>query len=224
MGRLISMLLGLFAYCCVATVMAAAAGGAYLHFTGKLKPDSLHKMVAVLQGADLAGEKKTEEKPKEDDAEQPSFEELEQIRDLKSRQIELREQSLKSGLDRIRFEKDKLTEEKDRYVRLKNSFEEELEKLQQGSVTAGKENVRLIWENIKPKQAKEQIMQMLEANEIGEVVSIMSAMPIARRAKIIAEFKTPQETTRLGEVLRLIRQGVPQVDLIENAQKQVTQP
>ena len=66
--------------------------------------------------------------------------------------------------------------------------------------------------------------RMIEANEMDDVVSIMGAMPIARRAKIITEFKSPEEVEKLGDVLRLIREGVPQVDLIEKTKDQIKQP
>jgi len=224
MGRLLGKLLALFAYFCVATCVTAAAGVAYWRASGKLDDERVKRIVAAAQGIDLAAPAKEVKKEENPDREEPSFEELEEARELKARNLEVREHSLKSGLDRIRFEKDKLTEEKDRYTRLKSTFEEELEILHRGAVSSGKESVRLIWENIKPKQAKEQIMQMLDAGEMSDVVTILAAMPIARRAKIIGEFKSPDEAEKLGEVLRLIRQGVPQVNLIERTQEQVKQP
>ena len=224
MGRLLGKLLALFAYFCVASCVTAAAGVAYWRASGKLDDDRVRRIVAAAQGVELAAAMQETKKKDDSDREQPSFEELEETRELKARNLEVREQSLKSGIDRIRFEKDKLTEEKDRYTRLKSTFEEELEVLHKGAVSSGKESVRLIWENIKPKQAKEQIMHMLEAGEMDDVVTIMAAMPIARRAKIIGEFKTPEEAEKLGEVLRLIRQGVPQVNLIERTKEQVKQP
>lgn len=225
MGNLIGKLAALVAYVCVATFVAIAAGLGYLRFTGKLPDDRMDRVLAAIKGKDLAIAKPDEApKPKDENPEQPSFEERDDLRELKARDLEIREQSLKSGLDRIRFEKDKLTEERDRYNRIKGKFEEELDVLHQGAISTGKESVRLIWENIKPKQAKEQIMQMIEANEIDDVVSIMGAMPIARRAKIITEFKSPEEVEKLGDVLRLIREGVPQVDLIEKTKDQIKQP
>ncbi len=82
----------------------------------------------------------------------------------------------------------------------------------------------MIWENIKPKQAKEQILKMLDNQEMNEVVTILSGMPIGKRAKIVGEFKTPEETEKLDEILRLIRCGVPEVNLIDKTLSQVKQP
>ena len=90
-------------------------------------------------------------------------------------------------------------------------------------MTTGHENVRSIWENIKPKQAKEQILKMIEADEIKDVVTIFSAIPITKRAKIVAEFKSPEETKKLDDILRLIREGVAEVNLIEKTDRQIKQ-
>ena len=38
---------------------------------------------------------------------------------------------------------------------------------------------------------------------------MFEAMPIAKRAKIAAEFKTEEETKKLDEILRRIRKGLP---------------
>ena len=209
----------------VATVLAVGSGLVYLCATGKLDEQKMARVVALIQGLETT-EKKSEETndDKTKDAEQPSYDERENARRLHSRQLEMRELALKTGLERIRFEQRVLTEEKDRYERLKTAFEDQLAALRDGAKSSGRENVRLIWETIKPKQAKEQILQMLKAQEINEVVAILSAMPIAKRAKIISEFKTPDETHKMDDMLRLIRQGVPETNLIDKTRGQVQEP
>ena len=47
-----------------------------------------------------------------------------------------------------------------------------------------------------------------------------AAMPIEKRAKIVTEFRTPEEAQQLAEMLRLIRAGEPDVTLIDEAAKQ----
>lgn len=225
MGRLLGMIAALVAYLSVATVLAAASGLVYLRASGKLDAQKLAHVVALLQGLEIPDkqpEKQAEEKAL--DSEQPSYDDREKTRQLHSRALEMRELALKSGLERIRFEQRVLTEEKDRYERLKVAFEEQLAALRDGAKSSGRENIRLIWENIKPKLAKEQILEMLEANEINEVVAILSAVPIAKRAKIVSEFKTPDETGKLDEILRLIRQGVPETNLIDKTRSQIQEP
>jgi hypothetical protein len=226
MGRVFGMIAALVVYLSVATVLAAGAGLVYLRASGKLDEQKLARIVALVQGleqteapSDAGGEAN-----KNQDAEQPSYDDREKARQLHSRQLEMRELALKSGLERIRFEQRVLTEDKDRYERLKVAFEEQLAALRDGAKSSGRENIRLIWENIKPKLAKAQILEMLQAQEINEVVAILSAVPIARRAKIISEFKTPDEEAKLDEILRLIRQGVPETNLIDKTRSQIQEP
>jgi hypothetical protein len=216
---MIGRLFALFAYLCVATLVTEIAGVAYLRATGNLDDARALKLLAVARG-EVDADSKPNHETKTAETAQASYDERQQLRDLQSRQLDMREQAVKSMLDRVRFEQRALTEEKDRHERLRTAFDEQLTALRQGALSTGRENVRLIWENIKPKQAKEQILQMVEAQEMLQVVEILSAMPIGKRAKIVAEFKTPEEVEKLGEILRLIRQGSPQVDLIDKTKGQ----
>ena len=50
---------------------------------------------------------------------------------------------------------------------------------------------------------------MLDQKEVDDVVALLSGMTEGKRAKIIAEFKTPAEIDEIGDVLRRIRQGAP---------------
>jgi hypothetical protein len=54
-------------------------------------------------------------------------------------------------------------------------------------------------------------------------VAILNAMPITKRAKIIGEFKTDDDNKKLDEILNLIRQGMPDEKVINNAQQQLNQ-
>jgi hypothetical protein len=46
-------------------------------------------------------------------------------------------------------------------------------------------------------------------------------MPIAKRAKIVAEFKEEAETQKMDEIIRRIRQGLPDSAIIEKTQEQL---
>lgn len=215
-------LAALVSYFCVATVFTAVGGAVYLRANGTLNDERLEKAVAVLQGKEIAPPgRQTEPDRKAADAEQPSYEDRELARDLRARNLELREQTLNSRLELVRSELRTLMTDKDRHERLKVAFKEQMASLRDETITSGMEKVRLIFENIKPKQAKEQIMQMIESDEINEVVSILSAMPIDKRAEIVSEFKTHEDAVKLDEILRLIREGVPQTTLIDKTLRQL---
>jgi hypothetical protein len=223
MGRLLGKMTALFAYFCVATVIAQASAVAYLCATCRLDNEKVARLVDTLRG--LEPKPKPEEKKHdlEDPSltEQPSLGEREAARDLATRNLELREQAVKSGIDRVLYEKNALSEEKRRYEVIKSKFEEQLAAVREGALSTGRESVRLIWENIKPKQAKEQMLKMLDDNELNEVVTILTAMPIAKRAKIVSEFKTPEEADKLDKILNQILDGVPEVGLIDETNQQL---
>jgi hypothetical protein len=52
-------------------------------------------------------------------------------------------------------------------------------------------------------------------------VALISAMSPAKRAKLLAEFKTPEENERLAKILTLIRTGEPELTLIDEAKAQL---
>ena len=64
-------------------------------------------------------------------------------------------------------------------------------------------------------------MAMLAKNEIQDVVALLAPMTDGKRAKIIGEFKTPEETQKIDEVLRLIRRGEPEAGATVNARQQL---
>jgi hypothetical protein len=223
MSALFGRLAGLFAYLCVATLIAQASAVVYMRATNRLDNDKIAKVVDALRGVEPPPPAETAKPDEEDPSlkEEPSLDEREANRDLVTRDLELREQSVKSGIDRMLYEKNALTQEKERYELIKRTFEEQLAAMREGALSSGRESVRLIWENIKPKQAKEQILRMLGDNQIGEVVTILTAMPIDKRAEIVSEFKAPDEVDKLDEILQQILEGVPEVGLIDETNQQV---
>src|SRR4051812_40580972 len=226
MGKLLGMISALFAYFCIATAITVFLMLGFAFSKGYLEKEKITKMIAVAKGTDTElaapdipkGAEKSNDIP-----EQPSLADIEAKRALHSRDFELREQALNSGLDRLRFEQRKLVEEKETYDRVKNSFEKQLAELHTGSQATGRDNIRQIWESIKAKQAKEQVLQMIAAGERNDVVAIFNAMPVAKRAKIIGEFKTEEESKKLEDILRLIRQGEPEMKVLDKATDQVRQ-
>jgi hypothetical protein len=225
MGKLLGMCAAGFTYLCIGTVLTLCLLLGYAFSKGYLEKEKVTKIIAVVQGNDLStiggGANLADSIKLSETHEQPSLEDIEKRRAVQVRNLELREEALQTGLERMRFEQRKLTDEKNNYDQITSAFEKQLEELHTGTLATGRENIRLIWESIKPKQAKEQMLQMIQAREQVDVVAILSAMPVGKRAKIIGEFKTPEESKTLEEILDLIRRGVPEVKVVSNAEKQL---
>jgi hypothetical protein len=220
-GKLLRTAVAMVLYVCVATVIAGAALVLWYGHTWQVDRGKLLRALAAVQGVDLE-EVKTQEQ--EASSEQPSYEQVLEIRAVKTRNLELREQALRGTLQQLQAEQRKLADEKKRLQQLREAFQGELLALQKGATATGREDARRTLETLKPKQAKELLEQMLEKKEIDEVVTLLAGMSDTKRAKIIAEFKTPPEVEQLGEVLRRIRQGLPNAAMADSAQKQLGTP
>ncbi len=222
--RLIGGLGALIVYFCVATVLAQTTLAVYLASTWGIDRTRLVQMLAIAQGVDLFALK---EEAKDDDdisaPEQVSFEQIVEQRAKNVHHLQLREQALRDGLEQLSFEQRKLIEEKKRYKQLRQVFEEQLLAQQEGAVANGRDEVRRILESAKPKQSKELLVQMLQNDETDAVVRMLVGMPDVKRAKILSEFKTPNELVQLGEVLKRIREGYPNVSLPEDTSQKLQQ-
>lgn len=224
-GRLFGVLAALFAAVCVATIIAQALAIGYLRSRGKLDDKTVLKMIAVANGVESPASREARARPADEPgSEQASLEAVARQRALKSRDIELREQSLGDSVTMVKTEYAKLINEKDRYERIKAAFRAQLDELRTGVMAENRETARAILENMKPKQAKEQILRMVKDGEMTDVIKIMAVMPSGKRAKIVGEFKTEEEAVTLAEILKLIREGIPEEGLIDEAEKALTEP
>lgn len=221
-GRMIGVVAALIAAICVATVAAEALLLGFLYSRGRLDVPTVLRVVAAANGIEMLATRPVEGQSP-DSGEEVSLEAMARARALKSRDLELREQSLGENLAVTKIEYNKLIEEKDRYERIKTAFRAQLDELRGGVLANNRETARLILENMKPKQAKDQILRMVKDGEVNDVVMLLSLMPTAKRAKIIGEFKTDDESQTLAEVLKLIREGVPETKLIDETEKAIDQ-
>jgi hypothetical protein len=224
-GKLLRGGAAMLVYACVATVVSQAILAAYFAAAFRLDREKMVQMLAIAYGIDVQAMKEEAEQERERiSAEQPSCDQILERRALKTRNIEIREQGLHDGVDQLRLAQRRLSDETKRYKQLKNGFDVALSSLRDGATAAGGEEVRRILESVKPKQAKELIVQMLDDKKLDEVVVLLAAMPDSKRAKIIGEFKTPEENVKVGEVLRRLRAGVPTAELAEGTRQELEQP
>ena len=220
MTKLINGLSALVVYVCIGQTLVMLVMAALLVTKGHLTHEKIQQIAAVIQGVDLlALREKIEDDRLQADTPKPSTADLADARARALRDLEIREQELVNIRNRLAKTQSDQAEEADRFRRLHDDFEARLKTLRDGAVAANMENARLMLENMKPKQAKEQIQKMLAERELKQAVTLLSAMPIEKRSKIITEFKTEEESEQLSEMLRLIRAGEPEVTLVDEAQK-----
>lgn len=220
MRRLFPMLSQLFTWFAVATLLAQILLLGFAVRSWDLNRDRLIQILALAQGVDLFTMRESALVKAEDVAvEQVSFDEIRATRALEYRNLERREQALASGLAQLRTEQQNLAEERGRFKAARDAFETQLYKMREGALAEGVEEVRRILETVRPDQAKIQLMEMLNNDEIDTVVVLLAGMPDSKRSKIIGEFETPPEQTLIAEVLARILEGVPDAELAAETQE-----
>ena len=219
-GRVFAGLGALFGYFCIATIFAQVICVAYLFAMGRLDKERLVQLAAVVQGVDLLDVRSTVAAAQNDASqEQMAFRNIQEARAVAENDFRLREQSLAKEMQTLKQMREQFARDKADLQRVRQTFEEEIAAIADEALNEGQENVRLILENVKPDQAKDQIMRMVEAGEIAEVVRMLADMPINNKKKIIAEFndnETDEKT--LEEILRLLRDGVPTINVVGQAE------
>ena len=222
--RILKLTPFVFACFCVATVFAQGIGLAILCARGALDEERLFQVLAVVHGVDLEamGDEAAEAKRSVEE-EQAAMEEIIEARARKSLDLDLRESALTKGLSDLLSLEARLQSDQERYKQLKDSFDDLLAKMDGQKSDNALQEVQRTLEAIQPKQAKDQILKMLEDEAMNDVVAIMKAMPIDKRKKIAGEFKTGDEPDKLHDILTQIRLGVPEVTLIRDTRRQLEQ-
>lgn len=214
-----------FAYLCVATVLAAGVGAAILIATNRVDSSKAYSILAIVYGIDedKIREQMDEESQPEKDNEEPDMQAVIDARARRHLALDFRIQALDTGIENIRGMQANLAEERRRYDQLKTSFDERLKQLEEGVRDDAIVELQRTMEAIDARQAKEQMMIMLERddNSMQDVVTILKGMPNDKRKKIIAEFRAEEEKQKLADILNQIRLGVPEATLIKDARDQL---
>jgi predicted phage-related endonuclease len=217
-ARLANLALAGLLYFSLATLIAEGIMTGYVWSKWRLDRDKIARLVDVARGIEQNAASAPAEPPPEEPApEQASYEHVVEARAVKDKNLQFREQALAAALAQLQADQDKLADNEKRYKLDRSDFETKVAATAKNAKSAGHEDVRRIIQTVKPKQAKEIVLGMLENKEQDEVVILLSGMTDSKRAKILAEFKTADETKKIEDVLRLIRKGVPEGPLAQQA-------
>ena len=223
-GRLLRLAGAFVVYGCVATVIAQVMFFTLVAHQWGVDRTRLLQMLAIARGVDLAAMKAEADRELAGvSQEQVSHEEVLQTRAVNVHHLQLREQALRDGLDQLAYAQRRLSDEKEQYTNMRESFDAELLAMQEGAIAQGADNARLKLESIKAKQAKALLVRMIADDELDDVVGLLASMPTQKSAKIMAEFKTEQEIEQLNEILRKIRKGFPQSESAAGTRKALRQ-
>lgn len=215
---------------CVATVISLGVLGGMLWMKGALGGDRYLAILAAVYGIPQDGSAKKVEAGKDTNPEQPSLEAVLERRALTSLDLDLRESALDKGLQDLRSLESQIKIERDRLDLWKQSFDKRIATLETGRTEQAIVELQQAIEAMQPKQAKDQLMQILntppksaEDTPLHDVVNLLKNLPLEKRKKIYAEFKLPEEVEKLSEILREIRLGAPESELLRDTRKQLQQ-
>lgn len=204
-----------------ASLLGEAALFGVLYAKGLISTDKLHDMLTVVYDVDLAQlQTQLESEHPEDETEQPSLHEIQMARKLAHLDLDLVELGADKGWNELRELSQTLSQQFEEYQQLKRSFEESLVKLDKVGEDVALRDVKTRLEVMNPKQAKEQIVKILDDEAIGEaqateqVIHLLQAMAPDRKKKILTEFKSDEDAGRLHKLLKHIREGVADRTLI----------
>jgi len=223
-GKLLGLIVSIVAAVCVATVIAAVALIAFYAQSWKINRERFVQAVVILQGKTPESLLPPPPPKKEKDSEQPAYDQVLAAQGLKSRDLEQREMTVRTNIQQFQEELNKIVEEKRRVQSVCDDLQAKLDEMNASAASAGTETVLQTFQSLKPKQAKELISQRLEKGDLDVVVRLLAEMSDSKRAKIIAEFKTPTEMEQIGAVLDRIRQGQPAKGMIDETGKKLQPP
>lgn len=228
MGKLLRLLSAAVMYFCVATIIAQAIGLTVLWWRGVFRSDHAYEILAMLQGIDVDAIREEIDKQRRPlDDQQVSFQAVTEERLETTLTLVLRQQAIRDGLSDLQALEANLRTERERLDNIAAGFEQRLRTLEEETADAALEELQRTLESIAPDQAKDQILMMLE-EDIGEnqqglndVVTMIRAMPLDKRKKILGEFQSKAEMEKLHEILVRLRQGEPEISLIRDAERQL---
>lgn len=216
---------------CTGTVIAELLLLLMFIFSGGLQRVDPYMLAAIFYGIDQATLADYQDQLNPDESfSAVGLEELSRKDMAEILNLDMRERSLQTAIEDLRFYESMLGTERERYDELRTGFEDQLARLEGVANNANLIRLRDAIANLDATQAKDQIMAFLKnADDSGDqeiandVVVMIKTMPIDKRKRIFAEFQTEPEKKRLGYIVHEIRVGNPEVPLIQKAREELRQ-
>lgn len=194
--KLIKAMGTLFAYFCLATVIAQAAFLGALWTKGGFESERRLRLWAYLFDVDR-------------DQIRDSVEQDQQSQRTQANQTDqlgtMRRSAESEGASQLALLEAQLLDERVRYESMRSMFENRLGQLETQQRSSSTQLVRETLEVLDPALAKDMLVDFLDEGALDDVVSMLIAMPPDRQRKIFAEFTSPEEVLQMNDILLRIR-------------------
>ncbi len=202
---------------CIGTCLTQMLLLAYFTVQGTLNPMTGTKVIALLHGIDITGERLQRILRENDDGEQPSFDEVLETRRRDNLDMDMRLRSQNRFRSELSEMLAKLMTERERFDERRDAFDRNLQELEEGAVDEGLVQVQRLMQELEAEKAKDMLKRSFDDQRIDDVVNIVQAIPTDTRKDILAEFDSNDENDMLYQIIRRIGEGLPVTSLIEQA-------
>ncbi|GEM_PF-674495 len=227
MLKLLSGMISLFIYFCMGTVLVETGIGGYLWYNGTFTAQRNENAVKVLYGlekTEIAGElieNSLAPPPR-------SYDEIRHHRSKITMDQDLRESSMRAGVDDLSYIDKAFDERKRRFTKLRQNFEQSYSQLQGAATNQSLVKMCETINALKPDQAVDQIIRMLDLSQStqdpslrNDMVTILKTLPAASQKKLLAEFKAEERAPYLAAMLNQIRLGMPDISVIRETREEL---
>ena len=209
---MLTKLFNLIAVMSIATLLAVGSLGGYLYGTGKVTPQHLRWMLEVARGdhdEQLAPEDATDPNaPVTAEQEQVLLREkrTETLRDriraknLLDAQVERALKNVVARQELLDQAMQELINKQEALASSRDQWQKQRKQLINADQEAGFKDELDTVSNLEASQAKAHLLMKYDA-EPAEAVRLLRAMPMAKRKRILAELKSPQELKLMHELL-----------------------
>jgi hypothetical protein len=217
----VKFLIRLFSAFCVATIVAQIIILALVALRGNLHGETLTRAIALVNGIDISGVQIRKAFQDARTAPVPTYDEVLAARAQQNLNLEMRERSLQRFMQQVEGMQATLKKEQADFDRRKDAFYGVLDEMSKKGKEGNLGEIQRILEALSPDQAKTQIIKMLDANQMADVVAIIKGMSLDKRKKILGEFTSEKEVTQLHDVLNQLRLGEPTASIVDQARNAV---
>ncbi|SRR6056297_14491 len=212
-----TMLFRLVGGICVATVLTQLIVLGACFFRGTVNSQTITQIIALMNGIDIQGQRLSMVINRANGVEQPDFNEILDARAREALDMDLRLDAQQRYSRELEEKNKELKATQVRFDMRREEFFKKLDEIRLGAQQDGMQELTRTLQAMDAEQAKDQLLRMLNADRIEDVVNIIQATPLDKRTDILAEFISEDEKEKLAEILRRIGEGEPATTLIDRA-------